>query len=135
MTEKNCKMSEEDKKNLPPEVRTALEDGSAIAIRIPKPLLRGTMLATMAALTVTATLAPLFIPVTTGMAVANGLMGVGWLGAFVFMDRVARQFRMEARVANGIANGVMSMVESAIEKTEAQVIDSTEDSDGTSEDK
>lgn len=132
MTDKEVVLTKEDKKNLPPEIVKALEDGSAVVIPVPQPLLSGMWLAVMAGLTVTATLAPLFIPVTTGMAVANGLMGFGWFAAFAVMDRMARNYRMKARVASGVANGVMSMVESAMEKHEVQEVDSTEDSDGTS---
>ncbi len=125
--------TEEEKKNIPPEILQALDEGTAVAVMVPKPALSGRLFAIAAALTLGLALTPLFTPVTTAMAVSNGLMAFGWLCAFALMDRIKQKTELQYRIASNVSGGLLTLLNMA--KKDSQPAESKEDLDGTSDDK
>jgi hypothetical protein len=147
---KKVELTKEEKAKLPQELQEALDDGSAVAIPVPKPIMSGRWFAVIAAIMVAVALAPFFTPVTTGMAVVNGFVALAWLIAFKIADTAATQYKLSRDTAMAIADGMFAIIDKALKEREEttrvtpqdlgsdyvggpQIIDSKEDLDGTSE--
>jgi len=117
----SIKLTDEEIKRLPPEFQKGLEDGSVLAIEVPKPTMSNRWFTVCAALIVGAMLVPIWVPLTSVAFLGAAFGALGWMFLYWFEGHSHAVTKLKMSIAVGTLDRVF------------QLLDNKDNLDGTKE--